>query len=443
MPTLTEISEFEAQKLTYDSKYPLLRYLVAEHGKKLLYGKGYDFNTENQAFKNMVVDWSEQTNLINLLEQAYIISSLHGVVYVVQLDEEPTLSLVSPQMPVFTSYDDKDNLVGISLWRKQKTVVNTYYLQEEYKLDKDGHAIIKRTAYSGGDKGTLLTMDLSTFNSATNQTLEGEVKLPFDYIPVFPVYNKNQWIYNPLQAYKLADGYHATYLENDYISALRNKTGERIKNQTYLVGKVDGKMEPKIRDEQTGEVYDMFLNFDLQSSQGEMNIEIVSSPSKLPEYNNDLNHIKEAYFNMAGYSFQTSEEQAGSDTATGQMLMKGRDIETTLNKRRILQYFWTNVFRTVFPDAPEDLSFVINENISIDSKQLLEQFTLASQLGIMSPAEMRAKYLGISIEQAEEDMERINQEAIDAQVTLTKALGTDMPAEEDNGSGDAPAEEDN
>lgn len=142
------------------------------------------------------------------------------------------------------------------------------------------------------------------------------------------------------QKYKLSDWYNARFLEKDYMSALRNKVAERVKNQTYIIGKQDTKTthQNMFRDEQTGLMFDMFVNKSLQSRDGEQKVEIVSSSSKLPEYNEDLNHIIETFFNLCGYSFNTGEEQAGSDTATGQMLMKGRDIETTLNKRRIRQY---------------------------------------------------------------------------------------------------------
>ncbi len=108
--------------------------------------------------------------------------------------------------------------------------------------------------------------------------------------------------------------------------------------------------------------------------------------------------------------------------------MKGKDIETTVNKRKIRSLTINKMLQIIF--EREDFQFIINENISIDENALMDIFQKAQALMIMSPAEMRAKFMGITIEQAEKDIKGIQ----DEEQERMEAFGLGEEGEEDGNS---------
>lgn len=424
-----DIKNFNERNEGYhpDHKFPLLRNSVAKHAKKLLYGKGIDITTENVEFKEEFMKWAEDRRFQSILEKAEELCSLYGVAYLVYdlNKDKKNVFVADPHMPIRPWYANGE-LIAVDLYiYKEISATSNRWIRERYSMN-NGKVEVIRTGYKPKEDDGVTEISWDIVSSETRYNKEQKETLDIDFIPVFPIWNQNTYLRNPLLAYRLSDWYNAGYLESDYINALEHRTIERMINKSYIIGKSNSNVAFQNTCSHTGVIADGWINENIRGKEGETKVEIISVASKLADYREDLDHIKESFFDECGYSFQSTTDQAGSDTATGQMLMKGKDIETTVNKRKIRTLTINKMLQIIF--ERDDFQFIINENISIDENALMDIFQKAQTLMIMSPAEMRAKFMGITIEQAEEDIKGIQAEEQERMEAF--GLGEE---EEDNG----------
>jgi hypothetical protein len=153
-------------------------------------------------------------------------------------------------------------------------------------------------------------------------------------------------------------------------------------------------------------------------------MEVFQGDPKLATYQQEINFIEEQIFNNAGYSpFKTKGQGAENyENKTASLFADKLDIETTKLKQSKLKFKLYKIFDMVLTyydlnpindkgERQYSLSFIsIN---MIDTMTKTDELKKQLEMGIISPAEVRADIKGITLSQAKKDIEFINEELLE------------------------------
>lgn len=393
--------------------------LVANKATKLLWGSGFklESKTEDDEIDLFLKDFAERNQLyIRFMTIESILSKYGRAVPVISRSRDNKLNMYvsDPTMVMSVAKLGLTEVAAVIYrqWKVDNSTVRVIEKIDDKKIDRQFFIDQKQIILAMGGKFTVkpgLLLDKVWYHGL------GEV-------PLVELLNKEGYNYfnnsNGFR-YDLADTAAARHLQKDLDESFVAKMRERRKNQTYFTGAVNQKTMQAIAT-QGYLPNDMFLQSNIKKDDGTTYLDIIQGNPPLDLYNKDQDAILSKAFEFSGYTYTTTEERATGDTATGKMLTKGLDIETTMVKRTLRQMQYTRFFDKLLKvaglwdgEGERPYVFQIKENIALDQNQKLDIGQKALNMGIAGKAEVRQMWLGGSLDDNKKAIQEVEAETPD------------------------------
>lgn len=393
-----------------------IRDQVARKAARLLFGQGLNLSSENEEINKFLNKIKISSKIDNILYANEKMLSKYGRT-IITLDKTKTgeyrFAFVDPRITskVGRAYVDE---VSAVIWKRINHDDRMYWIKEEYDTKK-----VQRTIFNG-DKDT--TMTVMGYNAIVPKHLQVEEVWHHNLgvLPLVEFHNlpdesfDENWLgYNP-------DDRNVADLRDVINNLIVQSVKESILNKTRAFANLTPSQMEKAKANMSNDMKmlakDLFTQTNALNRDGIVAVTTQQGNPKFEAYLDAIQSNMRLYYNGCGYEYDKGD-QASAQTATGSMLGKALDVETTKEKRQVRS---ADIMRLVdrvlqcegYMKSPYDAReyvFEIKENLVIDEFKKTETIRLQLEAGLISRTNAVAVLNGgISETEAEQLIEKID-----------------------------------
>ncbi len=395
---------------------------IARHGAKLLVGNGWQLTSDDEATEKFITTVFDYNNINTLLYSLVYIMSIYGraIMTVSKSGEKYNLEIAKP---TFFSAIAKIRITPKLAIVYKETIIGDgkFLIMEKWDSEK----VVRTISTEEGKEIRLADLNAEL---DINDQVQPEEYHNLGFVPIIEFVNQ------PLNNIALnnAGGPFANYEEvsDDFpvkhIPLLIN----HLYRQIFIESTISGtKIIGDFNAQEVKKLSNKDARFNFIAANSLFNVKEIGGDAKTPlfdkiepsrgyitELSEVIKKLKGQYFDGSGYSTQ---DDTVIDTATQTLYAKSKDVETTKLKRDYLIEKLNKLIDIILlqhegieveSEKDRNFSFAINENLNVSEMETTTLIVQQLQAGLITKAEGIAKLRGINEKEADDIVNKINQE---------------------------------
>ena len=386
-------------------------HVMALEKTKILCGKGFVFETEDEELKSFFEELNKDSHFFEEIQELcyWIFKNGEAVIGFDRLkDGEFKLYVPSGTRKVRLAKSYKQ-IIGASVYK----VVQTSYALKAMIWERWNDETVERAYFFDRNR---IPIDGLDARIPKNEILPEKEKSPFGGIIPFQDIPNYSFSNKP-------DSYSARHLIKSFNQMMDYYELEMKNNRSRILFNVPNKLKTDIKN---GKIDELGYLISTQDEQAK----VTSVPSTLlfQAIESALDSTMKRIYAISSSAFNSNQSGAGGDTTATELTYNNSSLvnsivcsRTTFNSKMTI--FLTKLFKAKFGIEKEfEFSFYLNENTAISEAELLQETKEKVMMGLTSKIEAISTLDNVDMETAEEKLDKINKE-FDEMAEQQEALG--------------------